>query len=343
MKRPSSLHWVTALVLAAAGAPAHAQDSLETIIKSPTISRGQRATMEAEVSQRAKRLADAGPNEPQRADFKEKLIRTAQTKGASAAGLDAYAEICASELTPLVTQNLYEVAQDAVQTLTVLDNASTVPAFAAALTSEHAAIRLMAARGIQTLHAKLANRQAECEEALSALGKAGAVERNEHVLRVIYRAINFPIDVPNFKFADPCAAALNTVFGGRMQQIAGGSRDQQRDAEGLIAAAACYAGAGKEQKSRLMGHMADFLQSAVDRYLNPDTGEDSLTGLAGVVDRIETVIFDMMKQSNVTPPATRLSSRLKGRISDRKKLETEVRSTLNELLSVLEKDPWKVP
>lgn len=342
MSRHRSLLWFTALVLAVAGAPASAQDSLESIIKSPTLSRAQRATMEAEISVRVKRLADAGANDARRADARERILRTAQIKGASPAGLDAYAEICASELVPLLTNPLYEMAQDATLLLTDLNNPNTVRAFAVALESKYAAVRLIAARGIQTLHKKLADRQSDCEDALTALGKAGAAERNEHALRVIYQAINFPADVPNFKYKDSCAAALNAIFDARIQQLHGGSHDEQRDAEGLTAAAACYAGASPDQKARLMGHLVDFLQLSIDRYFDPDTGEESLPLLADAVDRIETVIYGMMKQSNVTPPSSRMAGKLKSKVSDRKKLETEIQASLKELHSQLEKEPWKL-
>ncbi len=327
---------------AIAGARASAQDSLETIIKSPTISRTQRATMEAEITVRVKRMADAGANDVRRTDARERILRTAQIKGASVAGLDAYAEICASQLVPLFSNPLYEMEQDVTLLLTDLNNPNTVRAFAVALESKHAAVRLIAARGIQTLHKKLADRQSECEDALTALGKAGAAERNEHALRVIYQAIDFPADVPNFKYMDACAGALNSIFDARLQQLRGGSRDEQRDAEGLTSAAACYAGASADQKARLMGHLADFLQLAIDRYFDPDTGDESHPHLADAVDRLETAIFGMMKQSNVTPPSIRMAGRLKAKVSDLKKLETEIRASLKELHSQLEKEPWKL-
>lgn len=342
MSRRQSLLWVTALVLAAAGAPVHAQDSLEALIKSQTISRTQRATMEAEVSVRVKRFVDAGSNAERRAEARDRLIRTAQTKGASKAGLDAYAEICSNELKPVMGNSAYDISQDAMLILTTIDNPFTVDAISTGLESQHAAIRLMAARGIQALHAKMGDRPSECETALSALAKAGAAERNELVLRVTYRAINFPADAPGFKYADSCAAALNSVFHARLQQLAGGSRNEHRDAEGLTAAAACYAGASSDQKIQLMRHLADFLQSAINRYFDPDTGDESHSALADIVDRIETVIHGMMKQSNVTPPSVRLAARLRGKVSDRKKQEADVRAALTDLQAILAKDPWKI-
>lgn len=342
MSRRRSLPWVFALAPVFAGAPAFAQDALESIIKSATISGRQRATMEAELSQRIKRLADAGTNEPRRVEARDRLIRTAQAKGASKAGLDAYAEICAEELRPIMTNPLFDVAQDALLVLSALDNAFTAPAYAAALESPHAAIRLMAARGIQSMHKKLADRQSLCEDVLAALGRAGAAERNEHVLRVIYQAVNFPATVSKFKYADAAAAALNAIFTSRLQQLAGGSRDERRDAMGWAAVSACYSGAGSDQKALLMRNMAGFLQTVVHRYFDPDTGDEAHPALADAVDKIEKVIHDLMQASNVKPPANRLATRLKGRISNRKKAESEVQADLGALMAILQKEPWNL-
>jgi hypothetical protein len=250
-------------------------------------------------------------------------------------------EICAGELTPLTHKQRHR--PDAVLALMAFDHANSARGFAAALSSDHAAIRLMAARGIQNLHAKLANRETDCDEALTALGKAGATERNEHVLRVTYRAINFPADVQGFKQMDACAAALNTVFDGRSQQLSAGSHNEHRDAEGLAAATACYAGAGSEQKAKLVKHQADFLRFAIDRYFDPDTGEESRPAIADAVDRIEKGIHGMMQASNVTPPSSSLASRLKAKTTDRKALESDVRGSLKELFATLQKDPWRIP
>ena len=342
MSRRRSLPWFFALAPVLAGAPVFAQDALESIIKSGTISGRQRATMEAELAQRVKRLADSGSNEPRRVEARDRLIRTAQTKGASKAGLDAYAEICADELRPVMTNALFVLAKDALLVLSALDNANTAPAYAAALESPHAAIRLMAARGIQSLQKKLADRQSECEDVLAALGRAGAAERNEHVLRVIYQAVNFPAAAPKFKYADAATAALNAIFTSRLQQLAAGSRDEKRDVLGWAAATDCYGGAGDEQKALLMRNMAGFLQTVVDRFFDPDTGEDAYPALTDAADRIEKIIHDLIKASNVAPPTQRVAARLKGRISDRKKARTEAQADLQALMAILQKEPWNL-
>lgn len=342
MSRRRSLPWFFALAPVLAGAPVFAQDVLEPILKSGTISGRQRATMEAELSQRIKRFAEAGANESRRVEARDRLIRPAQAKGASKAGLDAYAEICADELRPVVTNPLFDLAQDALHILSALDNANTAPAYAAALESSNAAIRLIAARGIQSLHKKLADRQSACEDVLAALGRAGAAERNEHVLRVIYQAVNFPAAVPKFKYADAAAAALNTIFASRLQQLAGGSRDERRDVLGWAAATDCYGGAGVDQKALLMRNMAGFLQTIVDRFFDPDTGEEAYPALAAAADQIEKVIYELMKASKVPPPTQRVAARLKGRISDRNKARSEVQADLKALMAILQKDPWNL-
>jgi hypothetical protein len=342
MSRRRSLLWIFALVPAAAGTPAFGQDVLDPILKSGTISARQRATMEAELSQRIKRLIESGTNEARRVEARDRLVRPAQAKGVSKAGLDAYSEICAKELEPVIASQISDVGLDALLFLSALDNPFTAPAYRAALESPHAAIRLMSARGIQSLQKKLADQQSECEDVLAALGRAGAAERNEHVLRVIYHAVNFPAAVPKFKYADAAAAALNAILASRLQQLSAGSRDEKRDVPGWAAADACYSGASDEQKTLLMRNMAGMLQIVVDRYFDPHTGEEAYPALADAADRIEKVIHDFIKASKVSPPANRVSARLKGRISDRNKAHSEVQADLKALMAVLQKDPWNL-
>ncbi|RIK62184.1 MAG: hypothetical protein DCC65_17790 [Planctomycetota bacterium] len=326
----------TALVLLAATGRAAAQDPLVDQMKSPEISARQRATMEAEVSLRVKRLKDAGTNADLRDEAKSRILRTATVEGATKAALDVYAEICANELTSLITGDTFETASEGVLILMELDNPATTDALIEGLGSKHAGVRLMAARAIQKLHAKLGNRS---RAVLRALGRAGARESDEFVLRVIYQAIDFKADVRNFKAGD-AAEALAMVLEARAAQLSGGSRDETRDEVGVEAAARCYEDASAGDKARLIGAVAIILESALSRYFDPDTAPEFLATLSRYIARIEEVIVDMAKASGVNLSCDRL--KLNPRATDKKKQQADSEKVLDCIRRALAGDPWKI-
>lgn len=325
-----------ALVLLAIHGRATAQDPLADIMKSPEINARQRATMEAEVSLRVKRLKDAGSNGPLRDEAKERLLRTATAEGGTKAAQDVYAEICANELTGLIGGDAFETASDSVLVLMELDNPATADALIEGLGSKHAGVRLMSARAIQRLHAKLGTRS---RAVLRALGRAGAKETDEYALRVIYQAIDVKDDVKNFKAGDS-AEALAMVFAARVAQLNAGSRDEMKDEVGVEAAARCYEDASAADKSRLIGAMNTFLEQALSRYFDPDTAPEYLATLARFIARMEEVVRDMAKASGVELSCDRL--KLNPRASDKKKQQADSQKVLDCINQALSGDPWKI-
>lgn len=327
------------LTLAPTGQRASGQDSLADIAKSAQITARQRATMEAELSIRVKRLKDAGSNSSLRAEAKERILRTAQTAGASRAFLDAYAEICANELTSLITGDALEPAAEALLILMDLDNAATSDALVEGLGAKHASVRLMSARAIQRLHGKLSGDGGKSRAVLRALGRAGAKESDEFVLRVIYQAIDFKASAKSFSAAD-AAEALVTVFDARVQSLASGSRDELKDEAGIEVAARCYADAKPGDKARLIGSMSAFIDNALTRYFDPDTAPEYLATLSRMTTRIEEAVRDMAKASGVNLSCDRL--KLNPRASDRMKQEPDARKVLDCINKALSGNPWNI-
>lgn len=341
---PRQWLFVPAVVLAvtAVSPRALAQDPLETIVTKRKIDNRDRATIETEVALRAKRLIDAGTDDDRRASARERLTTTCHTKGATTAGLDAYAGACADELASLTTSEAFEAGFDAISVLVELDNANAAPALAVALKSPHAAIRYRAARGLQRLHKKLAKSREACREILRALGDAGAAEQQEVVLKMIYEAIDFGADMQDPDLADGCARALDAVFGRRLAELKAGRRNETTDLRGYQAAAGSYAAAGAAQKTRLIGHMAGFLTHAVARYFAEDTAEDYLPTLAELISEAENVIHAMIKASKKREPSKRIGDVTKGR-RPTPKMEQAAQAALADLKAVLKGDPWNLP
>ncbi len=324
----------------APAAPARAQDPLEPLMKQDKLTRGQRATMEAELSLRANRLRDAGTNAQLRTEARDRILKTAATSGATQGSLDAYAEICAGELSGITGAELLETAMEAVMILSQLNNAQTVDALAAGLRSRHAAVRLMSARSIQRLHDLIKDDQKKCSAVLRALGRAGAREPDEHVLRVTYQAVDFKSSVRNFKFADLSAKALTEIFQGRLEQLDGGSRDEMRDEYGIEAAARCYADGSRDDKAKLIGSLARFMEHTLARYFDPDMAAESLTAVVRYIGRIEDVLHEMAKASNVTLSCERL--KLNPRSADKQDQDAASRAAIECIFTALRGEPWKI-
>ncbi len=329
------------LVIASAiGSPARGQDGLAGIVQKSSIGKSDRATIRSEVVQRANKLQKATPDPDRRASARKKLIQTAQTDGISAAGRDAYAQVCGEELAGLTTHARWQTGFDALDVLIALDNAHTAPALAAGLQSRHEVNRYRAAFGLHQLQNKL-GKNSDRRRILRALAEAGAAETQEIVLRRIYQAIDFSAAATNADLADACARALDTVLSSRLEQLRNGKRNETADTLGYAAAARCYAAAGASRQKMLISHMRGFLGHAVDRTFAADTAKTYRTTLAGLIRRCEDVIRGMIEASNQRAPGSRVGDAFK-KGSQRKK-ERNARTALAALDAVLGGKPWRLP
>ena len=327
---------VMAAVVAVAGL-ASARDVLEPIVKKPKLSDVDLAELRSEVAQRAKKLADTGEDAERRKAAVAELIATSKIKNASPAGLDAFALACGDELSSLVTHRQRGVARGAVRVLVVLDRVHTANALARALHSEHPEARFTAARGLHALHRAIAGQPATSRTVLRALGEAGAREKDELVLREIYRAINFCGDVPNMLQADESAKALLKVLTSRVDQLAGGSRDEWKDRLAYKAALDCFAKASPTQQRALLNGMAGFLSGLVDRYGDKGTSKAFLPTLRELVAEAEGALHKMMRAANLNAPADDILSVVKRKPSS--KTRKQAKDALAELRKTLGPTP----
>ncbi|MCG8404399.1 MAG: hypothetical protein MI923_04280 [Phycisphaerales bacterium] len=322
-------------VLSVMSSVTFARDTLESIIKKSKLTDNDVIRIEQEVADRAKKLAEAGKKSERRKQAREVLLATVRINKASQAGLTAYAQACDSELGNLVTNSQLTVAFDAVLILVDLDSSETAKALARALLSEHPAVRYRAARGIQMLHKKIAVSQEASAMVLRALGRSGAMEKDEHVLRMIYEAINFHAGVRNFQHANESARALNEVLAGRVNQLKAGSRDEWKDKAGYEAAVDCYSGATPDQRRTLIKHMVRFLNNHLDRFFHEETAKRYLKTLKRHVKDVEKAIHEMMTESKVNPPSNLVGDHLRSKPSS--KTERKARDAMAELTDALNK------
>jgi len=320
---------------------AAAQDRLRSIVAKKALTRQDRAVIKTEVADRARKLVDAANNSAARRKAIDKLVGTSKLAQASKAGLDAYAQACAGELSPLMVDDELGVALGAVLTLVALDNPNTADALSVGLRSQHQAVRFKAAKGLRALHKGLAGRRQTCRTVLRALGRAGAKEKVEAILREIYGAIHFSADVSNFRYADECAAALSAVYDGRLGLLSSGSRDEWKDAPSYALAADCYAKAKPAQREKLIRQMFRFLSLYVDRYCDDSTAKEYYPTIARLIGDAEKVMRQMMRNSKVTPPSDRLSARAKPSKPNATSKQ-QLRSALAALKAVLAKPPWNL-
>jgi hypothetical protein len=321
--------------------PVRAQDSLEPIMTKASLSREDIGALGSEVSDRVRKLESAR-SPADHTNARKKLINPSTIKGATPAGLDAFAIACAKELGPLTTSDKLETGMDAALVLQELNHAKAAEACATALSSSHAAVRMIAARGLQRLHPKIKDDAAMCETVLKAVGEAGAKEQDERVLRVLYQVTNFSKDAPEFKFAQQAARALNQILATRVSQLSSGSHDESRDEAGLEAATACYKAAGPEQ-GELGRNVYGLLSAAVDRYLQPALDPSYRPVLAGLIGRIETALHGMIRDSNGKVPTQKIADLIKGKASaDVSKQSKQVEAAMVELRSTLKGDPWRL-
>lgn len=343
MSRQSLLSLVVILIAAACRpSTVAAQDRLAAVVTKAKLTKQDVAQIEAEVPDRVKKLFDAGANEKERARARERLLATVKTAGVTKAGLDAYAEACASRLEPLTTSDLFETGFDAVTVLAEMDNPNTAGAFATALKSKHAAVRYRAARGIKLLHGGLKDDAERCKVAVRALGDAGAGERDPLVLGAIYSALDFYADAPDFQFGADCAGAVAALLAGRAKAAQAGGFDPLVDGQGLALAAASYVSATDAVKTRLVQYSAALLSSAVEVYSDSQTADEYLPTLAGAIKKMEDSVHAMIRASKKSPPEPTISSELSSKAAPAKKQEA-AKAALKELMTVLKGDPWNLP
>ena len=323
------------------GSQAHiakAQD-IGTILKKPAISAVDRGVLETELGQRVKRLF-GNAAALTATDARTKLVQPTKEKDVTKAGLDAYADVLAGELDRYVGQPEFNQALVATLVLKELESVKTVDSLVTALKSPHRAVRFAAVQGLQALRPRFKDDETVAGSVLTALGKAGADEKDEQVLRRVYETLNFKTVAAEFKFNDQAAAALSEIFAARLRQLAGGMRDEYRDEEGYAAAASCYPGASPARQAALIGALYGFLRISLDHYFDSDVPPEAVPVVIRRIQRLEKAIGDMISASKGTPPRS-IAERLKS--GDRQKQEKEARAGLEELHGILKGEPWKLP
>lgn len=331
-----------AVVITSLPCEALARDVLAEIVAQAKLSDRDRAKITSEVTQRAKELVDAQSDAGRRKDARDTLVGTARVKNATPVGIEAYAEACADQLGGIVTNPRLEPALDAILVLVAIDHVNATNALATATLSPHAAVRYRAIRGIQLLQPRLAKDEQACRTALRALGRAGAAEQEELVLRITYEAVDFRARIPDFRFAQAGAEALNTVLASRLDRLRAGSGDAWKDVDAFAAAENYYPNAGAAQQSLLVHHVGGILSVLVDKYCDSATSRGSLGGLKSIVEKAEGALRHMMQASGVGAPSKRVSEALNTKKVDSASKQ-QAKEALADLQALLKKAPWNLP
>jgi len=326
------------LVLAAALPVSAQQDVLASIVTKPKIDAGDAAQIRTQVGERVRRLTQAGTDSDRRKEARERLLATARVKGATPAGLEAYATSCAESLADLTGSEKLENAMDAVWVLVDLGHIGTTDALAAALASPHAAVRIRAARGLQQLRAQLVKEPSACRAALRALATAGAEETREPVLRVIYVALDMGADLAKSDLSDDCGKAVATILESRLAQFRIGTRNEALDLPLYDLAAQCYSGASPQTQGRLVELLFLIADHGVSRYYSRDTHPDYHGPLGELVGRVEASLHAMMKAAKVKIPDRGLADVIKK--TGKPKDEEAARRALEDLRNALRGGPW---
>ncbi len=342
MPRRLSLPALVASALAAAlPASVEARDLLEDILRKDVLDARDRATIDQEVGERAKDLDRAAGNPQRRVQARESLLQSALNRRATKPFLDAYADECQTHLRGFLTGPKLEIALDAALILAELKNVNVAPALAAALRSEHAAVRYIAARAIAELH-KAFEAQAElARPVIQALGAAGALEKDELVLARIYEALDFAADVPDFSMAAECAQALGDIFARRIGELQAGGHDEWKDLPGYAAAANCYPRAGPAGQARLIEQLVGFLGNHVERYFEPEAPPEYVRKVGQLAEEAEQAVHKMLRDSKVSPPSEKVSAALSGRPTAAR--QRRATSALEALRSLTRGAPWNLP
>ncbi len=317
-------------------------DPLATYVQKETIDRADMATIETHVKQRVRALVEAGKDAADRRRAHDTILETAQNRKATPAGLSAYAEAVASELSnAALNSDRFEVAFEGVIILSEMNHPNVASALAQALHSPHAAVRYRAATGLKALHEQLAKEGGAVGSILRSLRLVGAKERDELVLRAIYEAVDFCSDNASFSRANEVAEALDEILSSRLTQLENGARDEWRDEAGIVAAGAAYPSASPSQQQRLIGLIYRYQNNLLERYRSPDTASEYLRTLRRLAKVSDQVLARMMQASKVTPPSQKLEDALKPKPTDASIKAAE--AVLAEVKSRLAGEPWKIP
>jgi len=328
------------VLLALVALPSHAQDPLESLAKKATLTRQDKGVLDTEVRQRVDRLTEGGPRLE---EARDRILRSIRLAGATKAFREAYAEACAKRLTGVPNNDNQDVALAATLILLELEDPGVVETLVGAFRSEHAGVRYLAVKGVMKLSPLITNDQAACAAVLSGLGRAGALERDRIVARTILEALNSKPAGGPFKCGAAGAAAVNEILAAWVQRPAE-IRPEAPLARLLCEAGAAYYGvAGAEEQAKMIGRFYDLLTRATARALDPAAGSDSAASALRLVEVIEGTILGMVNQAKAKPPSRRVADAVKDGAADPQKADSEVRSSLAQLRSVLRGPPWNLP
>ncbi len=308
-------------------APAQTRDKLARIAaKKNGLNADDKATIRVEVVDRVKEL-QAAADEQHRRDARDKLLGSMKLPKASRQFRAIYAATCADRLEALVSGEDLVTALNAAEVLRALNHSATCGALAKALSSQHQAVRFVAARAVQDLGNRLRPRK-ERAAVLRALGNAGKNESHKLVLREIYHALHMDAASNSDTIARECADALVETFKGRAGRLAEGSRDESADEPGFEVAAILYKPADAERRAELKRSVRALLQHATERFFSADVGQGAKSVLRDVMVSAESALHAMLKVSKVSPP---------GKIPFNSSDEKRIRKALQALDAALAK------
>lgn len=340
MRSISRCLWVAAVAVTVWATPARAADKLESIVKQQDLSREDKARLDQEVQERAQRLVSAADETPgEREDARARLVETTRISGATDPALSYYAEQCANHLSLVLLSDKRPAAEDAALVLRMVNRKETARSLVTGLRSPFEAVQYHCAVGIRNLHKQIADDRGLVTDALDALGDVGSKSRNEALLRAVYEAINFAGSIQNFPGSDQQANALAKVLKGRLKAIESGSQDEIKDAAGYQAALAIgQVKTSIEAKRELLAILVDMLEAQALRYA--DTNKDYFPTLGRLVSQLEQAIHQILRSENTNPPSQTVTSIVKERPS--KSRASAALAAVNELRSIMKRDPWRV-
>ena len=237
------------------------------------------------------------------------LIRKSKVKP-SDAFLAEYARKCSESLSDAASDENVEKAVWAIVVLVDLDRPETATGLADALKSQHPSVRVKAAIGIHRLHKRLKDK-AVIASVLTRLGEAGAAETHSLCLREIYKAIDFPSSVPDFKYGNELAGALAKLFAGRVERLNSGGHDEAMDLPGLAAAAAVASKADGLNRGPLAESLNGLMAHSVERAVDKQVNDATRTTLIKVAGACETALGKLITAGGASAPTDKVSDALK--------------------------------
>lgn len=334
--------WIAAVAATVWAAPARAEDKLANIVKKQDLTSEDKARIDQEVEDRAKRVVDAADKSPSdREDARNRLLDTLSVSGASDPALNYYADRCAHHLGVLLLSNSRPAAEDAAMVIRAVGRPETAKALITGLRSPFESVQYHCAVGIKNLHQQIGGDRSLASDALQVLGDVGAKTNSEILLRVIYEAIDFAGAIPNFPLSDQEANALTQVMKARLERIELGSQDELKDSAGYKAA--FDLGKTKtsvEAKRELLKVLAGMLDAHARRYGNRETYRDYLPTLRRLVEELERAIGALLQSEQTNMPSQTLSDVVKERPNASR--AREAMAAVDDLRRVLKQPPWSI-